>query len=140
MNDTFPELIATVLDAVDARKLAEFYRQLLGYVYQPGDEKPPDGEPDPKGDEWLVLRDRAETPRLAIQHVAEMPRATWPDPEVPQQLHLDMRVASADELEVQRHRVLDMGATLLEDRATDPVESLIVFADPEGHPFCILVG
>jgi hypothetical protein len=32
-----------VLDCVDARELAEFYRLLLGLRYRPGDEPPPAG-------------------------------------------------------------------------------------------------
>ena len=34
MSGSFPALRAVVLDATDARPLAEFYRQLLGYVYR----------------------------------------------------------------------------------------------------------
>ncbi|WP_232510875.1 VOC family protein [Micromonospora maris] len=32
-----------MLDSTDARALAEFYRQLLGFVYRPGDEPSADG-------------------------------------------------------------------------------------------------
>jgi hypothetical protein len=52
-----PVLVATVLDTEDARGLAEFYRELFGLTYRTGDEPPPPGEPDPKGQEWLVLVD-----------------------------------------------------------------------------------
>ena len=45
-----------VLDCVDARALAEFYRQLLDLSYRPGDEPPAPGDPDPRGVDWLVLR------------------------------------------------------------------------------------
>jgi len=38
-----------VLDCTDARRLAEFYRELLGFRYRPGDERPPAGELDPRG-------------------------------------------------------------------------------------------
>ena len=55
MPDTFPALRAVVLDATDARAVAEFYRELLGYAYRPGDEAPPPGQPDPHGEDWLVL-------------------------------------------------------------------------------------
>ena len=61
------------------RELAEFYRQLLGWQYRPGDEPPAPGEPDPAGQDWLVLRDAAGAVRLAFQQVAELPRVTWPD-------------------------------------------------------------
>jgi Glyoxalase-like domain len=43
----FPELRQVVLDSTDARALAEFYRQLLGLRYRPGDEPPAAGQPDP---------------------------------------------------------------------------------------------
>ena len=45
MTDTDPLLLRqTVLDTTDARGLAEFYRQLLGLEYRPGDEPPAAGE------------------------------------------------------------------------------------------------
>ena len=140
MPDTFPILRAVVLDATDARAVAEFYRDLLGYEYRPGDEPPPTGQPDPRGDDWLVLFDRGGVARLAVQHVAELPASTWPDSEVPQQLHLDMTVPDMDELAVQRDRTLALGARMLLDRSTDVEEPLYVFADPAGHPFCIFVS
>ena len=138
--DTFPTLRAVVLDATDARALGEFYRLLLGYEYWPGYEPPPSGEPDRRGDEWLVLRDPSGAARLAIQHVDELPAATWPEPIVPQQLHLDMTVADVDELAQQHDRALALGATELDDRSLNPDEPLYVFADPAGHPFCIFVA
>jgi catechol 2,3-dioxygenase-like lactoylglutathione lyase family enzyme len=140
MADTFPALRAVVLDATNAREVAEFYRELLGYAYRPGDERPPPGQPDPQGEDWLVLRDRTGDARLAVQHVAELPASTWPAAEVPQQLHLDLTVPDVDELAAQRERVLTLGAKLLLDRSSDPDEPLYVFADPAGHPFCIFVS
>ena len=72
--------------------------------------------------------------------MAELPASTWPDPRVPQQLHLDLTVADIVELAVQRDRALSLGAKVLEDRSADPAEPLYVFADPAGHPFCIFVS
>jgi hypothetical protein len=140
MPDTFPALRAVVLDATDARATAEFYRALLGFVYRSGDEPPPAGQPDPHGDDWLVLRDQSGEARLAFQHVAELRPPTWPDPQVPQQLHLDLTVPDVDELALQRDRALSLGAAVLQDRSTDPDEPLYVLADPAGHPFCIFVS
>jgi hypothetical protein len=140
MPDTFPALRAVALDATDARALAEFYRQLLGYTYRSGDEPPPPGQPDQRGEDWLVLRDRSGVARLAVQAVPELPRSTWPTAEVPQQLHLDLTVPTIEELAVQHDRAVALGARVLEDRSTDPDEELYVFADPAGHPFCIFVS
>jgi catechol 2,3-dioxygenase-like lactoylglutathione lyase family enzyme len=136
----FPALRAVAIDATDARRVAEFYRELLGYEYRAGDETPPAGEPDPRGNDWLVLKDCTGEARLAVQQVEILPRPTWPDPDVPQQLHLDMTVRDTDELAAQHDRALSLGATVLADRSADPEEPLFVFADPAGHPFCIFVS
>ncbi len=140
MPDSFPALRAVVLDATNARAVAEFYRALLGFGYRTGDEAPPPGEPDPRGDDWLVLRDRTGDARIAVQHVAALQAATWPDPAVPQQLHLDLTVPNVEELARQRDRAMSLGAAMLQDRSGDPEEPLYVFADPAGHPFCIFVS
>jgi catechol 2,3-dioxygenase-like lactoylglutathione lyase family enzyme len=136
----YPELRQVVLDTTDARRLAEFYRRLLGLAYRPGDEPPPPGEPDPAGRDWLVLLDRSGRPGVAFQQVAELPEVTWPDAEVPQQLHLDLTVPTAADLDRQHDRALSLGARLLLDRSDDPEELLRVYADPAGHPFCIFVA
>lgn len=130
----YPQLLQTVLDTPDVRRLAEFYRELLGYAYRPGDEQ------EQPGDDWLVLRAPDGSRRLAFQKVDELRETTWPDPQVPQQLHLDLMVGSAEELEAQHARVLALGGRLRLDRTDDPEEPLRVYADPAGHLFCIFVG
>ncbi|PSK96628.1 hypothetical protein CLV30_1258 [Haloactinopolyspora alba] len=136
----FPELRQVVLDCTDARALAEFYRQLLGLRYRPGDEPPGPGEPDPAGADWLVLRDSSGRPSVAFQQVNQLPEATWPEGPVPQQLHLDLTVPTADGLRDQHERAVALGARMLLDRFDDPEEPLRVYADPAGHPFCIFVA
>lgn len=134
----FPLVRQTVLDGPDARALAEFYRELLGLWYRPGDEPPPPGRPDPRGRDWLVLRGGGTG--LAFQQVEGVAPATWPDGPRPQMLHLDLTVPTVAELDRQHERALRLGATLLRDRSTDPEEPLRVYADPAGHPFCIFVA
>ncbi|WP_375431735.1 VOC family protein [uncultured Friedmanniella sp.] len=134
-----PRLRQVVLDTTDARSLAEFYRQLLGLAYRPGDEAPPAGEDDPNGRDWLVLRGGDEV-SVAFQQVAVLPPATWPEGQHPQMLHLDLTVPDAETLTRQRARATELGARLLWDRFDDPDEPLYVFADPAGHPFCIFVA
>jgi uncharacterized RmlC-like cupin family protein len=136
---TPPALASVVLDTEDARALAEFYRELLGLHYRPGDEPPAPGEPDPRGADWLVLRQPGGT-SLAFQQVAQLRRASWPEGEHPQQLHLDLTVASTQELDAHHQRATALGATLLLDRSDDQEEPLRVYADPAGHPFCIFVS
>jgi catechol 2,3-dioxygenase-like lactoylglutathione lyase family enzyme len=116
----------------------EFYRQLLGLRYRPGDEPAAEGEPDDV--DWLVLTDAQDRPKLAFQLVDRLERTTWPSPDVPMQMHLDLTVPDRDSLEHQHSRVLGLGAELLFDRTDDPDEPLYVYADPSGHPFCIFVA
>ena len=138
-EEGFPKLLQVVLDATDARELAEFYRRLLGLRYRAGDEPPTTGQPDPQGQDWLVLRNAGGT-QVAFQQVPALPEATWPEGPVPQQLHLDLSVPTKAELDAQHERALALGARLLEDDADDPEEPLRVYADPAGHPFCIFVA
>src|SRR5262249_8154333 len=64
---TYPVLMHTALDATDVRALAEFYRELVGLQYRPGDEPPADGSADHKN--WLVLIDGDGNRKLAFQEV-----------------------------------------------------------------------
>jgi hypothetical protein len=139
-QESVPRLTSVVLDGTDVRTLAEFYRQLMGFVYRPGDEPPADGRPDERGRDWLVLRSPSGGPQIAFQQVDSLPETTWPKNDVPQQLHLDLTVDSVDELLIQHERVLRLGGRLRYDRIEDPDEPLRVYADPAGHPFCIMVG
>src|ERR1700724_2504678 len=98
MHEAYPALRSVVLDTTDARRLAEFYREVLCYPYRPGDELPPPGDPDLAGRDWLVLVDPTGRTRLAFQQVEELPPSTWPEGDVPQQLHLDITVPTLEAL------------------------------------------
>ncbi len=135
-----PRLRQIVLDSTDARRSAEFWRQLLGLVYREGHEPPTAGQDDKAGRDWLNLRLPDGSPLLAFQQVDDLAPSTWPGPEVPQQLHLDLTVVDVAELDEVHRRALALGATLRLDRSGDPEEPLRVYADPDGHPFCIFVA
>jgi catechol 2,3-dioxygenase-like lactoylglutathione lyase family enzyme len=132
-----PHLLHTAIDTTDARGLAEFYRELLGLRYRPGDEIPAEEATDDS--DWLVLVDADGNRTLAFQEVERLTPTTWPSHDVPMQMHLDLTVADVDELEHHRSRAESLGATLLLDRTGEVDEPLYVLADPSGHPFCILV-
>ncbi len=134
--DEFPWLMHTAIDTTDCRGLAEFYRDLLGLQYRPGDEPPVDGLDDA---DWLVLVDSEGRRKLAFQQVDRLEPTTWPEHDVPMQMHLDFSVSSADELARHRDRALALGARILLDRTDEEDEALYVLADPSGHPFCLLV-
>jgi hypothetical protein len=52
---------------------------------------------------------------------------TWPDPAVPQQFHLDIMV---EDVAAAGPRALALGARKLDGES--------VYADPAGHPFCLI--
>jgi len=134
-----PHLGQVVCDSTSPRIAAEFWRQLLGLVYRQGHEPPGPDEDDPAGDDWLNLLNSDGTPCLAFQRVDELPRSTWPLGGVPQQLHLDLTVGSVGELNDVHTRVVALGGELRLDRSDDAEEPLRVYADPDGHPFCVFV-
>ena len=127
----YPQLIAPTLDALDGRALAEFWRVLLGLDYRPN--QGPDDDPG-----FIVIDGPDGRPKLAVQQVAELRRVTWPAGDVPQQIHLDLVVNDRAGLAAQVERAVAGGATLLDDRSDDDADPLVVLADPEGHPFCLI--
>jgi len=104
-----------VLDCPDPAALAAFYSELLGQpiTYQSGD--------------WVVVAPNDTSSGLAFQLAPDQPRPTWPDPAVPQQVHLDVMV---EDVTASGPRVLELGATKLDGQD--------VYADPAGHPFCLI--
>ena len=132
---SYPRYLHTVLDTTDPRGLAEFYRELLGLDYRAGDEPPTDGSADDA--DWLVLVEPGGRRVLATQLVPELRPTTWPDHDVPMQLHMDFTVDDPAEVEHQRVRAEALGARVVLDRTDDPDEPLYVLADPAGHPFCL---
>src|SRR6185503_277380 len=108
-----PFVRQVVLDCRHPRALAEFYRELLGYAYRPGDEPPPADQPDPLGGDWLVLRPEAADPSsgrgIAFQQADDYVPPVWStggEPTAPgrqqQMVHLDMTVLDVDSLARQR--------------------------------------
>ena len=132
-----PVLLQPVLDAVDARELAEFYRQLFTLRYRKGDE-PTSCEADSA--DWLVLLDGQGWRVIAFQQTEQHTPTTWPSPEVLMQAHLDFTVPDRESLTAAHVGALDLGARLINDESDDPDKPLYAYADPAGHPFCIFIG
>ncbi|WP_327418070.1 VOC family protein [Streptomyces sp. NBC_01233] len=120
------ELQCVVLDCPDPQVLAEFYRSLLG-----GNVNQPDRR-WAVGEDWATLH-APSGPVLAFQRVADHRPPRRPDPTRPQQFHLDLGVPDLDRAQEQ---VLAAGATLLD--GDEGGRSWRIFADPAGHPFCLV--
>ncbi|MFL1376657.1 MULTISPECIES: VOC family protein [unclassified Nocardiopsis] len=111
-----------VFDCPDPEALAEFYAELLGRPVTLREEG------------WAAIGDQEEWPVLAFQRVEGHKEAAWPDPERPQQAHLDVWVEDIDPAE---RRVLELGATLLRTEEKGEKVWFRIYADPAGHPFCL---
>jgi catechol 2,3-dioxygenase-like lactoylglutathione lyase family enzyme len=104
-----------VLDCQDPASLAAFYSALLGLpVTYPSED-------------WVVVAASDTSSGLAFQLAPDTKPPTWPDPAVPQQLHLDIMV---EDVAAAGAHVLALGAVRLDGES--------VFADPAGHPFCLI--
>jgi catechol 2,3-dioxygenase-like lactoylglutathione lyase family enzyme len=104
-----------ILDCPDPEVLATFYSRLLGQPVTYRD------------DDFAVVAPNDRTSGLAFQRSPDQHAPTWPDPAVPQQIHLDVMV---DDVQGSYAAVLALGATKLDGDD--------VFADPAGHPFCLI--
>jgi hypothetical protein len=139
-SSSVPQYGQVVFDTTNPRASAEFWRQLLGLFYREGHEPPEPGHDDPAGRDWLNLFTPGRERCLAFQKVDDLPRSTWPESDIPQQLHLDLTVKNLDELNAVHSRVLDLGGQLRYDRSSFVEEPLRVYADLDGHPFCVFVS
>ena len=117
-------LQCVVLDCPDAPGLAWFYQALLGGAVNQAD---PRWAAD---DDFSTLHTKSGLV-FAFQHVTDFRAPQWPDSERPQQFHLDLDVPDLAEAHAQ---VLELGATLLQVDC----RGWRVYADPAGHPFCLL--
>jgi len=117
-------LQCVVLDCPDVLELARFYQALLGGTVN---------QPDPRWsvDDSFATLHSDSAPVLAFQRAEDHRPPRWPDPAQPQQFHLDLEVADLDDAQTQ---VLALGAVHLH---INP-HGWRVFADPAGHPFCLL--
>lgn len=120
------DLQCVVLDCSDPVGLAEFYQAVLGGAVN---------QPDRRwalGDGWATLHAPSGLV-LAFQRSADHRPPLWPDPARPQQFHMDFGVADLDRAQEQ---VLAMGATVLDGGSES--RSWRIYADPAGHPFCLV--
>lgn len=111
-------LRTVVLDTPNPSALAEFYSQLL------------DQPVTTREDGWVAVGEEGST-RLAFQLAPNLEPPQWPDPHRPQQVHLDVEV---EDIEIAEKQVLALGAKRLPGEGSD----FRVYADPVGHPFCLV--
>jgi catechol 2,3-dioxygenase-like lactoylglutathione lyase family enzyme len=103
-----------ILDCRNPHLLADFYAQLLGrpVTY--------------RSDAFCVVAKDDRSSGLAFQLAPDHVAPTWPLPEIPQQVHVDVMV---DDVDAAAHAVIALGARRIQGD---------VYADPAGHPFCLI--
>jgi catechol 2,3-dioxygenase-like lactoylglutathione lyase family enzyme len=114
-----------LIDAADARALADFYVRLLGWRV----DKDEDGA-------FVTVAPPSGVAYLAVQRSPEYVPPVWPPVDGRQQMmmHLDVEVADLDAAVADASR---MGARLADVQPQDDVR---VMLDPAGHPFCLYVS
>jgi catechol 2,3-dioxygenase-like lactoylglutathione lyase family enzyme len=112
-----------VLSAPDARALAAFYHELLGWPY---------GANEPG---WVTLRPPDGGPGLSFAEESTHTPPVWPAApgEQQMQIHLDIEV---DDLDEAGAHAVAAGARLADFQ---PQRYVRVHLDPAGHPFCLWV-
>jgi catechol 2,3-dioxygenase-like lactoylglutathione lyase family enzyme len=110
-----------VLDAPNARALAHFYADLLGWPLAS------------ESDNHCTLGPSSGVVYLATQTAANYAPPTWPNADGQQQmmLHLDFEVT---DLAAAVEHAVQLGAREAEFQPQDNVRVLL---DPAGHPFCL---
>jgi catechol 2,3-dioxygenase-like lactoylglutathione lyase family enzyme len=114
------------LDAPDARALARFYANLLGWELFEND-----------GEDGAAVAPSADAGyNLGFQTESQYVRPVWPaEPGRPQMsMHLEIQVDDLDEA------VAFAVAAGAEVAAFQPQETVRVMLDPAGHPFCLYLG
>ncbi len=104
-----------IIDCPDPSVAARFWSAVLDDPITYADE------------DFTVVSADDTTSGLAFQRSTDLTPPSWPDPRVPQQMHLDVMV---DDQATAGEAVLRLGARRL--------PGAHVYADPAGHPFCLI--
>jgi hypothetical protein len=110
--------VFVTLDCSDPQPLAEFWAAMLG------------GEVKFTSPTTVMVR--TDWAWVAAFHIEDYVPPTWPDNEVPKQIHLDLGVTDLDAAVAAAER---LGATSAPGQPA-PDRRRILF-DPAGHPFCL---
>jgi catechol 2,3-dioxygenase-like lactoylglutathione lyase family enzyme len=119
METMIGRLDHVIVDCPDPVALAGFYAKLLGLPITWQE------------DDFVVVSTDDRSSGIGFQLAPGFQPPQWPDPSRPQQMHFDVMV---DDVDAAEPRVLALGARRLASGGGGPR----VFADPAGHPFCLI--
>jgi hypothetical protein len=115
-------LTQLVMECHDAEELAGFWQVVL-------DLPEPEGGPD-----WLTLR-WEPVGRFSFHRVDGYRPPAWPGERGEQQVHFDLLVEDLDDASMM---VENAGARPLTDVQDPGPKAWRIYADPAGHPFCLV--
>jgi hypothetical protein len=113
---------ALVVECADPESLARFWSAVLGVPVARADS------------DWASLAPSG-LGQMSFQRVADFRPPRWPGRHGDQQMHLDILV---DDLPAATSEVIDRGATALTGVLDPGAKQWRIFADPAGHPFCLV--
>jgi hypothetical protein len=111
------------IDAHDAYAQSVWWANVLGYAEDPDD-------PNEPGHEECMIFSPDGTTRLLFIEVPDVKQ-------VKNRLHLDLRPVEGGR-DAELARLLELGATQIDDQRQPDGRGWVVLADPEGNEFCIL--
>ncbi|MFI5282150.1 MAG: VOC family protein [Candidatus Dormibacterales bacterium] len=117
----YSAILNVTFDCRDPHAVALFWKAATGYsiveVKSPGN------------DHWVLSLPRRRLPRLVFVKVPEHKT-------VKNRVHLDL-VPVAHDQPAEVERLLELGATMVDDRREMTPGGWVVLADPEGNEFCV---
>ena len=122
MSMTAPRLTQLTWECADPRTLAAFWQAVLGLAGATGDD-----------DSMTLIWEPVG--RLTFHRVDGYDPPAWPGRGGEQQAHLDLLV---DDLAEACVRVESAGARPLTDVRDPGPKAWRIYADPAGHPFCLV--
>lgn len=123
------KLKTVVLDCRNTVTLSDFYIRLLGWEQSYAE-----------GDEWIDIAGTEGGVRIGFQRNEDYVPPVWPEePGAQQQMvHLVFCVQDRAQMELAVRHAVACGAVRA-DVQYEP-DSWVTMIDPEGHPFCFVVG
>ncbi|EFP57040.1 VOC family protein [Dermacoccus sp. Ellin185] len=115
-------LTQLVFECEDPEVVALFWQRVL-------DLEPPQGEPD-----WLTLQWQP-VGRFSFHRVEGYQAPTWPGANGQQHVHFDLLV---EDLQKASFAVMEAGGAPLTAVLNPGPKAWRIFADPAGHPFCLV--
>ena len=114
-------LLNVTFDCRDPAALADFWSAVTGYAVEKVES--------PGNHHWVLSAADGRLPRLVFVSV--------PEPKVVKnRVHLDV-LPPGSKQDAEVNRLLNLGATVVDDRRHKQPGGWVVLADPEGNEFCV---